>query len=52
MAWAQFPDYWIFVCGIHRQPVDYQPKGLAMGSFDNLFIISMNELLNEESSCE
>ena len=46
-----FPQYWLFVWGIHPWSVDSSHKGPVMRSFDVSFDVSLNKLLNKQSRC-
>ena len=41
MAWIYFMDYWPFVMGIHRWPVDSPHKGPVTWCFDVVFVVSL-----------
>ena len=44
---SSLPDYWPFVRGIHRCPVDSPHKWPVIGRFDVLFVVTLNNLLGE-----
>ena len=50
MTWKRLKHYWPFVMGIHRSPVDSRHNGRVMYSFEAFFVISLNKLLNKQSS--
>ena len=51
MSMRRFPHYWPLAREIHPSPMDSPHKEPVMRTFDVSFDISMNNLLNEESSC-
>ena len=48
ITWKCFPCYWPFVRGIHLSPVDFPHNGPVLQSFDTLFDVSLNKLLNKQ----
>ena len=50
MTWKHFPQYWPFVRGIHRSPVDSLHKGSVIRWFV-IFVVDMNKLLKKQTSC-
>ena len=43
------PQYWLFVRGINRPLVDFPYKGRVMQTFDDVFAVNINNLLNKQS---
>ena len=49
VMWTRFPNYWPFVVGIHRWPVDSHHKGPVMRNCDGILVGRLNNLLNNRS---
>ena len=48
IKWKHFPRYWPFVRGIHRSPVNSQPKA-SDAAFDVSFDLRLNKRLSKQS---
>ena len=46
------PHYWPLVTGMHWSPVYSPYKGPLMWSFSASFVVSLNKLLNKQSTCQ
>ena len=51
MSWKRFLQYWPFVRGIYLLPIDSPHNGPVLRIFDVSFVVSMERLLKQESSC-
>ena len=49
LTWAHFWHYWPFVWRIHQSSVDFMQTGQAMQSFGGFFVVSLNDILKQET---